>query len=344
MVITIAVGALFFVISYWTNREFRVLQTTTEQYILCEKAATNLRDGSDYLTEQVRLYVMTGQQTYLDSYFEEAEHDALTDLLNLGSFEKLLNIYEKGDAPYALIIVDVDYFKSVNDTCGHSAGDATLKKISSLLYAAFLSLFLGVEYQDGTLRNKIIAGHARWKVYAASLLSGAAGCWVVLLGWLLSIPIGVLKFGWFTAPAAGLALELAVALGIAAAIAAILTLLGMLLPNRAVAAVLAILLVLGLLLLGSVLYNALWEPEYLTGMVMTANGIEMGEAQPNPNYISGALRTVFQFLVDTLPTGQSILLANQELGRPGLSLAASGAIVLLCSGCGVATFRRKDLK
>ena len=56
--------------------------------------------------------------------------------------------------------------------------------------AAFLSLFLGVEYQDGTLRNKIIAGHARWKVYAASLLSGAAGCWVVLLGWLLSIPIG----------------------------------------------------------------------------------------------------------------------------------------------------------
>ena len=213
-----------------------------------------------------------------------------------------------------------------------------------LLYAAFLSLFLGVEYQDGTLRNKIIAGHARWKVYAASLLSGAAGCWVVLLGWLLSIPIGVLKFGWFTAPAAGLALELAVALGIAAAIAAILTLLGMLLPNRAVAAVLAILLVLGLLLLGSVLYNALWEPEYLTGMVMTANGIEMGEAQPNPNYISGTLRTVFQFLVDTLPTGQSILLANQELGRPGLSLAASGAIVLLCSGCGVAAFRRKDLK
>lgn len=140
MVLTIVVGVLFFVISSWTNREFRVLQTTTEQYILCEKAATNLRDGSDYLTEQVRLYVMTGQQTYLDSYFEEAEHDALTDLLNLGSFEKLLNIYEKGDAPYALIIVDVDYFKSVNDTCGHSAGDATLKKISSLLYAAFRSI------------------------------------------------------------------------------------------------------------------------------------------------------------------------------------------------------------
>ena len=213
-----------------------------------------------------------------------------------------------------------------------------------LLYAAFLSLFLGVEYQDGTLRNKIVTGHARWKVYAASLLSGIAGCWVILLGWLLSAPIGALKFGWFIAPAAGLALELAVALGIAAALAAILTLLGMLLPNRAAAAVLAMLLALGLLLLGSVFYNALCEPEYLSGMVFTANGLEMGESQPNPNYISGTLRTVFQFLVDTLPTGQSILLANQELGRPGLSLAASAAIALLCSGCGILAFRRKDMK
>ena len=80
---------------------------------------------------------MTGQQTYLDNYFEEAEHDALTDLLNLGSFEKLLNIYEKGDAPYALIIVDVDYFKSVNDTCGHSAQDDGLPRVSLSVGVAF---------------------------------------------------------------------------------------------------------------------------------------------------------------------------------------------------------------
>lgn len=213
-----------------------------------------------------------------------------------------------------------------------------------LLYAAFLSLFLGVEYQDGTLRNKIVTGHARWKVYIASLLSGIAGCWVILLGWLLSASIGALEFGWFAAPAAGLALELAVALGTAAALAAILTLLGMLLPNRAVAAVLAILLMLGLLVLGSYFYNALCEPEYFSGMVMTTNGFEAGEAQLNPNYISGTLRTVYQFAVDALPTGQSILLANQELERPVLSLCASVCLVLLSSAAGLLAFRRKDLK
>lgn len=40
-------------------------------------------------------------------------------------------------------------------------------------------------------------------------------------------------------------------------------------------------------------------------------------------YQAGTLRTVYQFAVDALPTGQAILLANQELTHPGLSLAAS---------------------
>ena len=92
----------------------------------------------------------------------KAEHDPLTDLLNRGSFEKLLRIYEEGDSPFALIMVDVDYFKTVNDTCGHAAGDDTLKKIASLLTTTFRSsdyvcriggdeflvLCLGIEEKD----------------------------------------------------------------------------------------------------------------------------------------------------------------------------------------------------
>lgn len=70
----------------------------------------------------------------------EAEHDALTDLLNRGSFEKLLNIYENGDRPFALILIDVDVFKSVNDTYGHAAGDKILKKVAHLLKCAFRSI------------------------------------------------------------------------------------------------------------------------------------------------------------------------------------------------------------
>ena len=70
----------------------------------------------------------------------EAEHDALTDLLNLGSYEKLLEIYEGGERPFAMILVDVDVFKSVNDTYGHAAGDKILKKVAHLLKCAFRSI------------------------------------------------------------------------------------------------------------------------------------------------------------------------------------------------------------
>lgn len=213
-----------------------------------------------------------------------------------------------------------------------------------VLHAAFISLFLGVEYQDGTLRNKLIAGHSRGKVYAAYLITGIAGCFAILLAWAVSGVIGVAKFGWFTAPADVLALHVATILLLTAALAAILTLLCMLVSNRAVSAVAAILLMFGLIVVGSVFYNALCEPEMTSAAIMTADGFEVGEPQPNPRYISGTLRTVYQFIVDALPSGQAILLANQELTHPIVSLCASVGIILLSGIVGGAIFRRKDLK
>lgn len=213
-----------------------------------------------------------------------------------------------------------------------------------ILHAAFISLFLGVEYQDGTLRNKLIAGHSRGTVYAAYLLVSIAGCFAILLAWMASAVIGVVKFDWFAAPAEALLLNAVTILLLTAALAALLTLLCLLIPNRAVSAVAAILLMFGLIVVGSVFYNALCEPEMASAAVMTANGFEVGEPGPNPNYVSGALRTVYQFIVDALPTGQAILLANQELAHPAVSLCASVGIVLLSGAVGMAIFKRKDLK
>lgn len=237
---------------------------------------------------------------------------------------------------------------------GISAGNEDMKVLDeaflqvfpflTVLHAAFVSLFLGVEYQDGTLRNKLIAGHSRGKVYLSCFLAAAGGCCAILLAWALSAAVGAARFGWFVTPAGTLLLHAAVILLLTVAEAAILTLLCMLVSNRAVAAVAAILLMFGLMIAGSVVYNALSEPETVATAVMTENGYEVGEPQPNPDYVSGALRTAYQFLVDALPSGQAILLANQELARPGLSLCASAGITLLTCGAGAALFRRKDLK
>ena len=208
-----------------------------------------------------------------------------------------------------------------------------------VLHAAFVSLFLGLEYQDGTLRNKLIAGHSRASVYLAALAACIVGCFVILLGWALGAMAGIPKFGWFSLDAPSLLIGAALILLLTAALTAILTLL-----NRAAAAVASILLMFGLIVLGSVFYNALSEPEMMSAAVMTVNGFEVGEPMPNPAYISGALRDVYQLAVDALPTGQSILLANQELARPVLSLCASACIAALVSAAGILAFRWKKLK
>lgn len=70
----------------------------------------------------------------------QAEHDALTEALNRGSFERILKIYDSGESQFALILIDVDTFKSVNDTYGHAVGDEILKKVTRLLKSAFRSI------------------------------------------------------------------------------------------------------------------------------------------------------------------------------------------------------------
>lgn len=68
-----------------------------------------------------------------------AEHDSLTDLLNRGSFDRILKDCEENRSSFALIIIDVDCFKSINDTSGHAEGDEVLKSVAALLINAFRS-------------------------------------------------------------------------------------------------------------------------------------------------------------------------------------------------------------
>ena len=67
-----------------------------------------------------------------------AYHDSLTGLVNRSEFEHRLERATRqaknGKAVNALLYLDLDQFKVVNDTCGHSAGDELLKQLSSLLY------------------------------------------------------------------------------------------------------------------------------------------------------------------------------------------------------------------
>ncbi|MDQ8729863.1 EAL domain-containing protein [Bradyrhizobium sp. LHD-71] len=81
------------------------------------------------------LHDRTVEQEFIQRLSHQAAHDALTGLANRPEFERCLTVAlnDQYAALHALMVLDVDQFKNVNDTCGHAAGDQLLRQIADIL-------------------------------------------------------------------------------------------------------------------------------------------------------------------------------------------------------------------
>jgi two-component system cell cycle response regulator len=88
------------------------------------------------LMERALRYALKLDET-LSQLRQLAQRDELTRLLNRREFQRILE--EEWDRsmrfkrPFALIMVDIDFFKKINDTHGHQTGDEVLRHVASLL-------------------------------------------------------------------------------------------------------------------------------------------------------------------------------------------------------------------
>ncbi|HET8876919.1 MAG TPA: diguanylate cyclase, partial [Casimicrobiaceae bacterium] len=80
---------------------------------------------------------MSRERQYAARLSNLASHDALTGLLNRREFEQRVRaIVEQREGPegqHAVLYLDLDQFKVVNDTSGHAAGDELLRQVGALL-------------------------------------------------------------------------------------------------------------------------------------------------------------------------------------------------------------------
>lgn len=85
--------------------------------------------------------IITPVTSIVDALDDEAHTDLLTGVLNKRSFEKFTeDALRKSDAENkkgALILIDVDNFKGVNDTLGHAYGDKVLAEIGNIMRKVF---------------------------------------------------------------------------------------------------------------------------------------------------------------------------------------------------------------
>jgi len=128
--------------------------------------------------------------------------------------------------------------------------------------AAFCSLFIGTEYSDGTIRNKIIIGHRRTDVYLSNLIiCFAAECVICLAFIAANLCVGIPLLGFFQC---GLGIILGYtgcAFALCAAVTAIYTLITMLSQNKAVAAVICTLGIVLMIFAGAYIFDYDVEPE-----------------------------------------------------------------------------------
>lgn len=97
-----------------------------------------IRSGGKVTGAVLVLHDMTQERQYIANLSWQATHDALTGLANRREFEfRLEQVLHPAAQQYggrhALMFLDLDQFKLVNDTCGHAAGDELLRHICALL-------------------------------------------------------------------------------------------------------------------------------------------------------------------------------------------------------------------
>jgi diguanylate cyclase (GGDEF)-like protein/PAS domain S-box-containing protein len=101
-------------------------------------STTLVRDaGGGVLHFLTQAQDVTERRRYEAELRHMADHDALTGLLNRRAFERELERHVDHVARYgprgAAVLIDVDLFKNVNDTLGHSAGDQLIGKVADAL-------------------------------------------------------------------------------------------------------------------------------------------------------------------------------------------------------------------
>ncbi len=213
--------------------------------------------------------------------------------------------------------------------------------------AVFSSFFLGTEYADGTIRNKLAVGHDRVSIYLSNLITVVAAGILFHLAYLLAVVLVGIPF-------AGIESIICVELQpwrliccllVTVEYGALFTFIPML-DEQKDRGVLASLVVAGIVILfGMLIYGRLSQPEFETMAWVQADGSYiLKEGMPNSKFLAGRIRTVFEWVNAWIPSGSVMVCLDRNLAfdlRNPLCTVAGTAII---TACGASLFRKKDIK
>ncbi len=220
-----------------------------------------------------------------------------------------------------------------------------------IVIAIFTGIFIGEDYNSGTIRNKHIMGHSRTAMYLSNLITCSMASVIMHFAFIVVI-IGSSVFGIIgksrisVEKMAGLCL---ITVFSVLSISSMILLISMLIPKKSAGVVTAMIFSIFMIYIANTIDYRLSAKEYIqpyTFTVTNEDGTEQEIEQPltkNPKYLTGTKKKIFQFFHDTLPVDQIMQICQTETCNTDFILS-SLAVTVIATGAGILFFRKKDLK
>lgn len=219
--------------------------------------------------------------------------------------------------------------------------------LSSFVFALFISMRLGTEFEEHTIRNKLIVGYSRTQVYFAEYITCMVAS-VILLGVMLlcSALFGLFLSLEFLSAWKEIAFLLFGCVLMASVFSAMFVGISMNISSKAAALVASVIFLFAIMLLASFCINALEEPPmaHTNVIISVEDGVQFGDLVENPAYVYGTQRVIYELIADILPTGQAIQMNNLEFERSVRWPAFSLIMLIIATVAGYFPFRKRDIR
>lgn len=228
-----------------------------------------------------------------------------------------------------------------------------LAPYTAIISAVFITIFIGTENSDQTIRNKLIIGHSRTNIYISDLITSIAGSVMLIVMWFVGMLPALFRTDGFEMGFSGVMGYFCIALGFTAVFSSIFVLVGTLAPNRTVAVVIVVALWFALMYLGGIVVSKMTNLDLDFEQIFVIENGKTTISEEARNYLIS-----YRMLSRIIPTGQALLMAMVAYGNFSsafldlgvwynsslLDIGFSVVITVIISAIGIFFFRKKDLK
>lgn len=215
--------------------------------------------------------------------------------------------------------------------------------ILGLMSSIFVSNFLGEDYNNGTIRNKIVAGCDKKMIYLSNfILMNLVNLFYLVLLFIVLFGMGLPLIGRPSIGVDELSFLVFLFFSISVSFTSILSFIGMMSSSMTRSMTVSMLTTIVLLFGSAVMINILQEPKMIN-IYAIQDGENMLIEEPNPKYPSEFERRIVEFLIDVNPAGEALKIANNPREKHYKLVFYSLGVIIIFTGVGIILFDRKEL-